>query len=308
MAVAYIGARDVMRAGITTAALCRFTGHLSAPAASDTTLLNLGASPLVVPSDLVVGDPITLLDGTFSEVVYATSAINPSGYTVSCTPLQSSHALGIEYALDGAGGSLGDVLLRAGASLENYTRQSLLLQSYTDSLRLRISQRAIRHDGGLVLYPSYYPVASMTSLAMQYDGFTDQFTLDPTQFIIDHIRERFFLPYLQLLQAAILYADDLSEGSGLATFGNGRGFLATLVYQSGYPFGALPGDLAQAALLYVRAELAKNGNPDGVQQIKMGNRSVTYRGSSDTKGVSEYEREAQNILDNSYVKSGHRRT
>jgi hypothetical protein len=307
MAVAYMGARDVMRAGITTGALCRFTGHLSASATVGATLLTLGASPSVVPSDLVAGDPITLLDGVKSEVVYATSTLDTSAYTVTCTPLVASHSLGTEYALDGSGGSLGDVLIRAGATLESYARQSLLLQSYTDSLRLRITQRAIRRDGGLVLYPSYYPLVSITSLSMQYDGFTDPLTLDPTQFIVDHIRERFFLPYLQLLQAAILYADDISESYGL-NFGSGRGFLATLVYQSGYPYGALPGDLAQAALLYVRAELAKAGNPDGVQQIKMGNRSVTYRGGNDTKGVSEYEREAQNILDNSYVKSGHRRT
>lgn len=308
MPVSYIGARDVMRAGITTTTLCRFTGMLASPLVAGNTLLTLGTGGATVPSDLVTGDRITILDGIRSEVVVATSSMDPSAFTATCSPVQMSHSAGAEYALDGTAGSLGDVLLRAGASLENYARQSLLQQSYVDSLRLRITQRAIRHDGGLVLYPTYYPVVSITALTMQYDGFTDPLTLDPAQFIVDRVRERFFLPYLQLLQAAIIYSDDLSEQSGLSTFGNGRGFLATLTYQSGYPYGALPSDLSQAALLYVRAELAKASNPEGVQQIKMGSRSVTYRAASDTKGVSEYEREAQNILDDSYVKTGHRRT
>lgn len=302
----YLRPSDIQRAPINLdiSSLIGNVGHV------DTAGVAAGATSLPLREPLQVAlaqyARIVLFDGIATEEAQITTAAIAGVRNLTVSPLQFAHPSGTEYLTDGTIGSLADVILHASSRIENECHQSLLSQSYTDLLRVRVTAKNIRRDGGLKLNPIHYPVSAVASLQLQYDNvLTDPIVIDVTQLIINPTTYAVLLPYIQLVQAAVLYADDDYQGIAQGGAGATRGFTATIGYSAGYVFTSLPYDLREAAILFACVELGQQQNVLGAQLTQMGDRKIQLMGNSDLSGLVLFEKRALRILQSGYAKTGH---
>lgn len=303
----YVTAAQMQRAitGFPLTPLLGVSGHVAHSVAIGDTSIQLGVGNETLDTTLDIGKQITLFDGATSEQLQCIGPINVATSLVPIQPAQYAHSVNTEYCTDGPGGSLADVLARGSAKVENYCRQSLLLQTYTEVQHRRWSNNDIRRDGGLKIAPLYWPVQSVVLWSLQYDGvLSSAFPIDVTQLVLNSATSSVLLPYLALMQSLILYGESDIGMSGMTTFGSGRGFLSTMTYKAGYAPNALPPDVEDAAILLSGIELLRATNNLGASEITLGKRKVVFRGSTDFSGISQLQKEAESQLA-SYQKRSH---
>ena len=85
----------------------------------------------------------------------------------------------------------------------------------------------------------------------------------------------------------------ISFGRGLIAL-RGANLFYEVDYTGGYAPGAVPADLQEATMLYVRDILAKRYNPTGMDMFRQGSmQSMTRR----TNGLTQFVEQARDILD-----------
>jgi len=291
MAVAYITPFDFLRepSGLETASLLGNSGRLSSA-------IDVGATALpVTPATTVVlnqFDRITLFDGSTTEVVQVASTVATGQTSIPLLAgTQYAHAQYTPYCSDGGSGSLADQIIDASTWLENICQQSLFEQTYTDTLRMPSMRAAIDNEQQLAIRPRHFPVSSVAGLSVKSSQNTS-IDYDAGQAIIDGTAQVVYVPAL------------LSTGGGGTTYSltavrpRTANMWLTISYTAGYPAGAMPGDVREAATLLLSDILAKRMNPSGAFEVQMGKRMVRVGPNTDMSGESTLVKRAKQLLQN----------
>lgn len=272
--------------GLETVSLVGNLGYINACVAGQTTL--------ALPAGLTVAisqyDQISLFDGTSSEqrTVQASAVIGATSLTVDA--LEYNHANGTPYCTDGFGGSLADKLVQASADVERICQQSLLLQTYNDTIPLRTMQAVVSATRKLIIRPKNYPVRSVTSLGIEViAGYT--LTLDQTQAIIDSSMQVITVPLLQQIGASQSQIPYNYPQISRNTEGD-----ILLGYTSGWAFQSLPRDVKEAAVLLASEGIAQKQNPTGAAESDFGHFRTSAFLRGDLTGIGALTKRAERIL------------
>lgn len=279
--------------GMETATLVGACGYLGAAgAAQGTTTLPL-ALPLQM--NLPIGTRVTLFEGGSSEVITLTQNASVGVSTsLTVTATQYAHTGACVFCTDGFYGSLADVMVRASRRLENKCMQSLMQASYTDTLPLQSMQAAISKEHQLYIRPRNFPVTAVTALSIESVA-NQSLTLDPSQAIIDTLRQSVYVPILQAAGAG-------GSGSWSYVFQTLPFDMSTpgdiiITYTSGFAYASMPVDVQEACILYASAELARRLNPTGAAETMMNKTRTRYRIVGDPLGANALAAEADRLLE-----------
>lgn len=250
--------------------------------------VSAGATSLpVMPSTTVqlkANDQITIFDQDLSEVVLVTSDVATGATSIPVTAISNNHESLSIVCSDGVMGSLSDAIVRASNWIENICQQSLYQQSYTSETLLIPSMRgAFDNHHMLVIRPRHFPVESATGLIIETNAMTPM-TYDASQMILDGAQQVVTVPFLASLAGG-------NQGYGGLFGGMGRMSRAAslylkISYTAGYASSALPGDIADVAIMLTSEIIGRRQNPTGAAQLRLGDKQIVATSPRDLVGES----------------------
>lgn len=249
--------------------------------------VSVGATSLPVTptttAQLKANDQITIFDQDLSEVVIVTADVATGASSIPVTAISNDHASLSIVCSDGVMGSLSDAIVRASNWIENICQQSLYQQSYSNETLLIPSMRgAFDNHHMLVIRPRHFPVEAATGLVIETNAMSP-ITYDASQMILDGAQQVVTVPFLASIAGS-------NQGYG-GMFGMGRLSRATplylkISYTAGYPSSALPGDIADVAIMLTSEIIGRRQNPTGAAQIRLGDKQIVATSSRDVMGES----------------------
>jgi hypothetical protein len=253
-----------------------------------------GATSLPLIAGLTVAlnpyDRLSIFDGAFSETVVIASTAILGATSVTCSPLQYPHAVGVPVCGDGVMGSLANAILTASTYLENICQQSLFQTTYTNELLAMPTIRAsMDNQNTLHFRPRHWPINSLSAIAIESMP-NLSITYDPTQVVIDSDKQICTMPNLQPLVSSG-QAPYPIWGTGMS---RNQWSQLSITYMSG--FAVLPFDVIEAAILLTSDILAKRLNPQGAPDLGSGSRHISAVLRGDNSGESLLYKRARALL------------
>jgi hypothetical protein len=276
----YISVADYLRAptGHDTATLVGNATTLASPISAGATALPLSQA---TSKAQIVGDRVTIFDGSNSEVVTVTAIANIGVTSLTVTTTTYAHASGTSLCTDGAQGSLADMITTASAEIERYCRQPLLQATYSsERLPLRSMRAAVNRDFQLVLRPKRFPVQSVSSVTAQLNGSTT-LNLAVSEAFIDADQQIVTLAQMTSTGGSVTFWGNISPPLRPTTPG-----WISLSYTAGYVYSALPYEIHQACIWLTSDLLSDRRNPTGAAEQQLGKEHIVSRLRGDTSGRS----------------------
>lgn len=255
-----------------------------------------GAASLpVMPNttvDLNAYDPVTIFDGSSTEVVQVGSAgaVVGSSSIPLLSGVQFGHAAGTSVCSDGAQGSLAEAILEGSAEVERICRQPLLSATYTDILPLLSMRAAVDNESHLILRPRQSPVQSVSTITISFTP-TSTLSLDISQATIDSTGKTIDISALDTVQSGnnnalylLNYLDNTTPGD------------VSVTYTAGFIYGALPLYIRRAAVLLVSDILSQRVNTIGAAQFRQGQVLYETYLRGDLSGESALLKQARRLL------------
>lgn len=270
MAVSYIDQFTYLTSpeGLETGTLLGNSLRLSRLTPAGSSLLNVTPNTTVT---LNAFDTLTIYDGLLTERVQVAAAGAASGSSniLLLNPTQNAHNQYTSLSSPGTLGDLGGEILKAGAWLENITKQSLWATTQTETLRIPTLRASFDNQSILTFRTKQYPITAINSLQI---GTTQSnfVSYDPTQCFID-ANELVTVPVLNALGGTSswpLWPQQMDRASNAYLQVN---------YTAGYAAGSLPYDVVDAAVLLTNALLSRRFNPVGAAEISQGHQTAAYR-------------------------------
>jgi|GEM_PF-6906250 len=157
----------------------------------------------------------------------------------------------------------------ASAYVDNFTRRTFTLQSYTES-----AQMIVNKHGEIVGHARQWPIVSVSALSYQYrDSTNPPIILDPTLVDVDRPPARFFYWTGQGLPG---------NGFGVPGYINRYGPPVTMTYTYTAGYNPIPDDIKLATSLIVQGLLMFDINPAGATSI-----SVSAEGGSNSLSLGK---------------------
>lgn len=248
-----------------------------------------GSALPIVPSTTValnMFDPVTIFDGSSSEVVQVASNTAAGANSIPLLqPLQSNHAQYTPACSDGVLGSLAEQIIQGSAWLEEICNQSFLSTIYTgERLSLPTTDAMIDNQQNLVLRPRNRPVTAFTALqlAWQQGG---QVTFQASQAEIDTAGRIISVPVLQ--QSG---AQSPAVWPGQPVSRTWKAWV-TITYTAGYTPATMPAVMRECALLLTSNILSRRQNPTGADQINLADKQLVAVLRGDLSGATLLEKE-----------------
>lgn len=293
-ASAYLDAPGYLRAttGQETASLVGLNttlGGAGSIVAGTTTLA-------VVASAGWAAGPLWLLDGPWSEVVQVTAAPDGTHLSLAAPGTQFAHLAGLAATQAGAGGSLGEIILRASAWMETFCQQgsavgdrSLFALSRTKRWGMPGGRAWLDGDAVLAVRPGHFPVQSVAALALALPSGA-MINLDASLAQVAASGRIVETPLTQAGGAslALLSGPTLSRAA--------RQWI-TVTYTGGIAPGSAPYDLQQACVWVTSELLAQRRNASGAALVKQGKFELMARPRGDTSGDSILLLQAKAVLE-----------
>ena len=178
------------------------------------------------------------------------------------------------------------IITQASTNVSNYCQVDGWLQQTVTSERERAH---INSSGDLIISFRRRPVVqgTVTGVRLRTVSVNQSLTLNDGQ-----TGDIYFIPRPGTY---MVYPSNylISFGRGLIAL-RGANLFYEVDYTGGYAPGAVPADLQEATMLYVRDILAKRYNPTGMDMFRQGSmQSMTRR----TNGLTQFVEQARDILD-----------
>jgi hypothetical protein len=233
-----------------------------------------------------VAGPLWILDGPYCEVAQVTGSPDGTHLTLAAPGTAFDHAAGVSASQAGAGGSLAEALLRAGAWIENYCRQgspggdrSLYAVSRAERWGMPGSRAWLDNGDVLSVRPGHFPVRSVEALSVTLaDGTV--VTLDVSQAQI--------VASARLIELPVALA-----GGAYPTVPDGpllsraRRQWVGVTYTGGIPVGTMaPYDVQQACVWVASELLSQRRNPWGAARVQQGKFELEARLRGDASADS----------------------
>lgn len=262
-----------MGLGLDISGLVGLNTVLSSPAIIGATTLNVVSSGGLLPNQ-----PVYILDGSTSEIVFAASS-NPtpteSSITIQAPGLTYTHSANVSISSPGPSGNLAQVILMASGWIENECKQgtallgrSLFSASRTERLRMPSTRAYITTAGALEVRPHFFPVTAVSSVAVETaPGSSD--TISASQLELDATGRLVTFPVTQTSSTSIIWGPPVNRRTQA---------WCVVTYTAGLTAGALPWDFQQAVGFAVQEFAgAYPQNPTGAVSIRQESVEVVQR-------------------------------
>lgn len=239
---------------------------------------------------LAVDDQITIFDGPNSEVVTVTATTGSGASAIPVSATLAAHAAKVVICSNGAQGSLADMIVDAGAWLENICQQPRYQATFTEQLKQPTMRAAIDVSGAIVLRPRKFPITSVSSISYQ---------TDPTNVIPLSTAYATIEP--ELITIPVIAATGGTQGNmALVSRPVSRQTRVwyNLTYTAGYAPGTIPGHITEAGMCLVSALLADRQNSTGAAEVQMGKRHLVAYLRGDISGKAGLIKRAEFLLYN----------
>jgi hypothetical protein len=251
--------------------------------------VSVGATSLPVPAlttALAIDDPVTIFDGTNSEVVTVTAVASIGVQSISVTATLAAHAAKTVICSDGTLGSLSEMIFEASSWLETITQQPRWLTSSTEALQAPSMRAAVDRNLGLIMRPRRFPLGTVSALSYQTQT-GNVVPLDVTQCIIDNNVQTIAIP-------AINMTGGYQSVFARMPLGRTSPVWVSITYTAGYP--TLPGYIITAANCLVGALLSDRYNPTGGAETAMGKQHIVSYLRGDQTAKSALIKRAESLL------------
>lgn len=288
----YLSAHDYRRA-TTGQEIASILGNLLriGPGAVAQGATNLPVTPNTTIA-LNAYDPVTIFDGSSTEVVQVGSAgaVVGSPSIPLLSGVQFGHVAGTSCCSDGVEGSLAEAILEGSAEVERICRQPLLLATYTDLLPLLSMRAAVDNGSRLLLRPRQSPAASVSAITIYFTP-NSTLALNTSQATIDSTGKTIDISALDTVQSGNNNALYLLNYLDNATPGD-----VGVTYTAGFAYLSLPLYIRRAAVLLVSDVLSDRLNPAGAALTRQGQLQQETYLRGDLSGESALWKRARKLL------------